>query len=895
MDQTHWQDLERKLEEKEILLSLIRDIASIRNKEDLQRVLQIKLQKHLAVSGFRISLIDKASSLVVPFLIITGQYGQENPELESELNRNLPLQDGLFDKVLETGSTVKTDLTAQSVTTHTPKYIRLLKTAGLTEIVSVPLQSEEETIGVMCMIADSNNKFRPEHYTLIESVSAQISIAVANILAHEAIARKEEEKSILLSLSNSMALVRSKQDLASTINQKLKELFFIKDFTIVALDQQDMTFGAYLFDENNTPYLQKREYLQTLYSNFKFEKQFYDLVLQSDKPVIFDIKELASQKNAAGHALFFHSIGIDFIIGAALRIGNTNFGVLWIQPENINDFNTVNRTIFTGVCSQISIALSNIIANEALEKQYKEKEILLSLSNAIASTRDKTDLLKIITHQLKQLFNYNDASIIILDQEQKTYSAYLLDMEEKRTSHPDCLPNATGNYAVADRICDAILAAEGPIVFDNEELIKQGPVPSWLAFLHKTGIHEMVSVALRYSNKNIGAFFLHSENKNYFKPYQLRLIQGISYQLSIAMANILANEEIARQLEEIRHYKSQLEEENQYLQEQVEKAYNHSELIGKSQPMQKVFHMLSQVSFTNSTVLILGETGTGKELIARAVHNASSRKDKLMIKVNCAALPANLIESELFGHEKGAFTGAIERRIGKFEMAHKGTLFLDEIGELPVDLQVKLLRVLQEKEIERVGGQTTIKTDVRLIAATNRNLQKEVEAGRFRSDLYYRLHVFPIVMPPLRERKEDIPLLVTHFIKKHTKRTGREISTVTKNVMNALQSYHWPGNVRELEHFIERAVLLNSGNSIRQIDLPSFAGKRTVADSVENFSLKTLEENERDHILAVLRNCNGKVFGPGGAAELLDIHVSTLNSRMKKLGIKKEHIFVQKK
>jgi formate hydrogenlyase transcriptional activator len=298
---------------------------------------------------------------------------------------------------------------------------------------------------------------------------------------------------------------------------------------------------------------------------------------------------------------------------------------------------------------------------------------------------------------------------------------------------------------------------------------------------------------------------------------------------------------------------------------------------------------MSIVSTTNTTVLVLGETGTGKELIARALHNASSRKDKLMVKVNCAALPTNLIESELFGHERGAFTGALDRRIGKFELANHSTLFLDEIGELPLEAQSKLLRVIQERELERLGGKQTIKADVRLIAATNRNLEEEVKAGRFRADLYFRLNVFPINLPPLRDRSEDIEPLMHFFVDKYSKNTGRKIRKVSPKVIQQLRSYTWPGNVRELEHLIERSVLLTTDGVLQDVYIP----KQTTADKQDlSFNLnRTLEEMERAYIVDVLKRCAGKISGPGGAAEILDVPGNTLHSKIKKLGITKADYF----
>jgi DNA-binding NtrC family response regulator len=314
-----------------------------------------------------------------------------------------------------------------------------------------------------------------------------------------------------------------------------------------------------------------------------------------------------------------------------------------------------------------------------------------------------------------------------------------------------------------------------------------------------------------------------------------------------------------------------------------------NEIIGNSQSLRSVFEKIEMVAPDDTSVLILGESGTGKEKIAQALHRLSPRKTRPMITVNCAALPLTLIESELFGHEKGAFTGAHDKRIGKFEQADGGSIFLDEIGELPLEAQVKLLRVLQEKEIERLGGTQTRKINVRIITATNKNLEKEVAEGRFRLDLYYRLNVFPIELPALRKRKEDIPALVHHFMDKYNKNTARPIKGISSKAMYTLQQYDWPGNIRELEHLIERSMLLSKGTEITEIDLPA---NHTVSSvqSDDIFSVKTMHEMERDHIMSILKMCNGKVFGPGGAAEILNIPSTTLNSKIKKLGIKYEFV-----
>ena len=312
-------------------------------------------------------------------------------------------------------------------------------------------------------------------------------------------------------------------------------------------------------------------------------------------------------------------------------------------------------------------------------------------------------------------------------------------------------------------------------------------------------------------------------------------------------------------------------------------------IIGESKLLKAVFDKINVVSPDDTSVIITGESGTGKERIAQTIHKLSPRKSKPMVIVNCAALPVNLIESELFGHEKGAFTGATDKRTGKFEQADGGTIFLDEIGELPLEAQVKLLRVLQEREIERLGGNNIRKINVRIIAATNRNLEKEVAEGRFRLDLYYRLNVFPINLPALRQRKEDIPLLANYFLDRFMKKTGRSTAGFSEEAIQTLLDYDWPGNIRELEHLIERSLLLSTDEMITHIDIPQahFAGN-TYTDG--NFRIRTLEEMERQHILDILKICKGKIFGPGGAAEMLNIPSTTLNSKIKKLGIKYEYV-----
>lgn len=513
--------------------------------------------------------------------------------------------------------------------------------------------------------------------------------------------------------------------------------------------------------------------------------------------------------------------------------------------------------------------------NEELSEKERINEVLLNFSQNIAAVRTKADLETAISEALQHLLNTRLAMIRVIEDDGETLTPYLWDIS-LFTNVMDMFSELAHRRATVDEYFFAqVLASKEPIVIDIAAEEQKGNSPAYIAFWKRLGLKNVYASALRVGQENLGTMFFLSDDLN------LNLLKGLCAQISIAISNIRANEKILA-------YKRLLEIENDQLKEQIRTIYNFSEIVGSGPEMQEVYHLMSLVADSASTVLLLGETGTGKELIARAIHNASPRKNKVMIKVNCAALPASLIESELFGHEKGAFTGAVERRIGKFELADNSTLFLDEIGEMPLEAQVKLLRVLQEKELERIGGKATIKVNVRIIAATNRNLEEEVKAGRFRSDLYYRLNVFPIVLPPLRDRLDDILPLAHFFVDRYSKNSGRKVSGFTPAVVQEMRAYPWPGNVRELEHLIERSVLLNSDTVIREIHLPKPKPeeKATVMRPGQ-----TLSEMERSYIIDVLRQFQGKISGADGAAVFLDIPATTLHSKIKKLNIKKAEYF----
>ena len=396
--------------------------------------------------------------------------------------------------------------------------------------------------------------------------------------------------------------------------------------------------------------------------------------------------------------------------------------------------------------------------------------------------------------------------------------------------------------------------------------------PEMYAKASGEGMNSFCDIGLVSRNRPLGVLALARREENTFDDDEVAFLTQVAHQVAIAMENALAYREIAE-------LKDKLDQEKLYLEDEIRGEMDFEGIVGQSSALRNVLRLVETVAPSDATVLLLGETGTGKELIARAIHERSRRQDRTFVKLNCAAIPTGLLESELFGHERGAFTGAISQKMGRLELAHQGTLFLDEVGDIPIEIQPKLLRALQEREFERLGSARTMKVDVRLVAATNRNLEKMIEDREFRSDLYYRLNVFPIRVPPLRERPEDIPLLVRYFVQKYERRMEKRIESIPSVALKKLSSWHWPGNIRELENFIERAVILSHGSALEVPVSELRPGNASVLIPRPRGSV------ERDEILRILKETNGRVSGPKGAATRMGIKRTTLISRMKKLGI----------
>jgi formate hydrogenlyase transcriptional activator len=691
------------------------------------------------------------------------------------------------------------------------------------------------------------------------------------------------EKKLLLKLSYEVNSIRNKKDLSRVINDKLRKLFHFKNIVIFVLSE-DCPENSFMFSSGEPTNI---NHLFAGAANMNDHMlNCWDMVLASDDALVFDMSEVSRQSHVPEYLRHEYEQGILEKMTITLRVGERSFGVFCVNATEKGSFTDQVLQLIKCVAYQLSISILNIIANEDIHQREQEKTRILAFSNAIASVRDKNVLAKLLKKQLKELFNITDYVIHALSDDKTKHSPILFDPDANFAKHPDFQQLIHKPAEVNDGVFDVILASCDPVFFNVADWDDLPARPIYIEAARAEGLKQMVGVSICIGQERIAVMNFKHENYSMIIR-QKTLFESIISQIAITICNIIANEKIRIQLAEINSYKQRLEEEKIYLKEEIDISHNYAEIIGDSPVMQKVFRLISQVSSSDSTVLILGETGTGKELVARAIHNNSPRRSKLMVKVNCAALPANLIESELFGHERGSFTGATERRLGKFELANGGTLFLDEIGEMPLDLQVKLLRALQEREIERVGGRETISVDVRIVAATNRDLEAEMAAGRFRSDLYYRLNIFPISLPSLRERREDIPTLATIFLHRFNKKAGKRIKKIGDQAMRDMMKYNWPGNIRELEHLIERSILLADGDTIKDIPFSTQKADMTESAMKDEALIIPMDDRERLHILQVLKYCKGKVGGPLGAAELLQIPASTLFSKIKKHAIDK--------
>lgn len=652
----------------------------------------------------------------------------------------------------------------------------------------------------------------------------------------------------LLELSKAIASHRDLSELFHDIACRLRNLFPFRDLAVMLHDGQQNVMRSYYYEG-----CEEADWASKQPTEVAIDESINGHVWLDQQPLI--IRDL-DQDTRFPTAQILRDKSIKSVCCLPLSTVHQKLGTLNLWSEEVGAYDTFDLKFAQLVTSQIAVAVEAQFYREQLAHERDRSQLLLQVNNTLVSNLNLRELLKSISGSLSTVMPHEAAALTLYDESLNQLRVAAFDFPDHDS------PCAAGK----------IIPFEGnPIgeAFTTRKttLIDYDPA-------NCSGLASGCASPLIFRGRVLGVLGIKSSRPHAFSKDDAELFEQVANQVAIAVENALSYNEIET-------LKNKLEKEKLYLEEEIRSEYNFEEIIGSSSVLKRALQNVQTVATTGSTVLIYGETGTGKELIARAIHNLSERRERTLVKVNCAAIPTGLLESELFGHEKGAFTGAIDRRIGRFELAHQGTIFLDEVEDIPLDLQSKLLRVLQEQEFERLGSSRTMRVDVRVVAATNADLAQMVEEKKFRSDLYYRLNVFPINVPPLRERPEDIPLLVHFFANKFAQQMQRPIESVPKETMAALVSYHWPGNIRELQNLIERAVILSRGSSL---EIPLGELKLPAKTNQANGG-STLETVERDHILKVLGDAKWVIGGPTGAAARLGINRTTLNHRMRKLGI----------
>ena len=683
-------------------------------------------------------------------------------------------------------------------------------------------------------------------------------------------------------ISDAVGSIRDPDELFRTVTDKLRLVFEFDSVVIITFDKE-RRYSNVIFEMLRFQVPESLERKKRPIAGSWIEPHMAD-----SKVSVFNIKELLDRYPAdypVPHVLY--DAGMRQVVFSPLRTGGKVIGFLNFVTKEEKNWSESDKELLATLSSPIAVAVSNTLAYEELRLREAQTVMQLGVNNALLTIKDRNRMLLAVCEQIDKLVPCTFLGIRVMgdDGRFRLYDNFM------REGGSGFFPvSSAEKLAIADveEIAkESFSLIANPGCYGGEAFLRLCATYRILALAReKFGVCSLITLPL-WDTPGSRAGLIISDTSRSFDEHDQATVSLIVPQLSLALQNYLAFEEI----DELRR---KLEGERTCLIEEIKAGHNFEEIIGNSAPLAAVLHRLSQVGPTDATVLIEGETGSGKELFARALHNLSIRRQRALIKINCATLPGTLIESELFGHEKGSFTGAIERRIGKFELAEGGTIFLDEIGELPLELQAKLLRVLQERELERLGGKTVIKVDVRVIAATNRDLAKEVAEGRFREDLYFRLNVFPLSIPSLSERREDIPMLAAHFVAKFSREFGKPLRMFKESDMRRLASREWKGNIRELAHLVEQAVIVSEGQSLdfsTILSLPEPSVERPIPEegkTMHDFELD-IALMEKELILDALERSNGRVSGTGGAAERLAMHPKTLYSRIEKLHIQKRY------
>lgn len=659
---------------------------------------------------------------------------------------------------------------------------------------------------------------------------------------------------MLLELSKAIASHRDLSELFHDIACRLQNLFPFRDLAVMLHDGQRNVMRSYILEGCD-----RTEWISKDPTEVPIEGSINGHVWRDQQAII--IRDL-DQENRFPSAQILRDKKVKSVCCLPLSTVHQKLGTLNLWSEQVGAYDKFDLKFAQLVTSQIAVAVEGQFYREQLARERDRSQLLLQVNNTLVSNLNLRELLSAISSSLSTVMPHEAAALTLYDESLKQLRVAALDFPDHEA------PCGTGDIIPFEGspIGEAFTTRR-TVLIDYEEIDDPRVTCS--------GMASGCASPLIFRDRVLGVLGIKSSRRHAFSQDDAELFEQVANQVAIAVENALAYNEIET-------LKNKLEKEKLYLEEEIRSEYNFEEIVGNSSVLKRALQDVQTVATTDSTVLIYGETGTGKELIARAIHNLSGRRERTLVKVNCAAIPTGLLESELFGHEKGAFTGAIDRRVGRFELAHQGTIFLDEVEDIPLDLQSKLLRVLQEQEFERLGNSRTLRVDVRVVAATNADLAQLVEEKKFRSDLYYRLNVFPITVPPLRERPEDIPLLVHFFANKFAQQMKRPIESVAKETMAALINYHWPGNIRELQNLVERAVILSRGSTL---EIPLAELKQSSKPANHSNGAATLESIERDHILRVLGDAKWVIGGPTGAAVRLGLNRTTLNHRMRKLGI----------
>lgn len=904
-----------------LLYRISKAMAAVKNGRELLKIIITETQSVFEFYDIGLAVLDKSGEFYLDWSVF---YEEINPSEANTAQRenniykfpaDEPLMKYAIERADKEGKPFIENMTTEFIEKfkdfpHLPLEVK----HGFKQFLVTTLKFSGETLGILNFNSLRENHFDDCDFELFQAIADLVAVAVANITAREEIIEREREKSMLLSISQAIATIQNTEQLFKVIFERIQPLFGFYDVGLFVLSND----GKYITDwAGKSPemspsfgnQLLNQQELHTLtFANSPLQFVSEELA-RTGSPLVFRYDEdylnwMSDTDFRAKLKAIIETGGYREFLAIPLKTGGKLLGLLFFNTKTSGFFDAEKFSLFQTVADQISVAFANIKANEEILERTCEKSVLLSISEDIASARNAVELLQIIRDKAQQLILFFDTGILIVEDDGEHHYDLAVNLqgwdesEANKKLHALGLTRMEHANSYVEFVMQLIEKAKCPIIEDYEARSLEFDYP-FFAIMNEIGIKEGIGTKLKSGGKTFGTFWLNSLEKNHFKPEQFEIFQALADQVAVAVSNILANDEIKKQLTEITDLKKRLEAENKYLTEEVRKNYNFEEIIGTSLRLQEVFEIVETVAPTDATVLIQGETGTGKELIARAIHNRSIRNTRALIKVNCATLPRELVESELFGHERGAFTGATEKRIGKFELANHGTIFLDEIGELPLEMQIKFLRVLQEKEIERLGGKNTINLNLRVVAATNRNLAKEVEAGRFRADLYYRLSTVELFLPPLSERREDIEALTLHFARKYAAKFSRQIESISTKMLNELNAYDFPGNIRELEHIVEHAVIfskneklilprsLNTEVTEKSGDLETSVNHN---ESTEINGTRNLQDVERDHIINVLQQTAGRIKGKNGAAEILGLKPATVYFRMNKLGIDKKNL-----